>query len=566
MKKAIFSLGFLRNIFRRTAQPAPWIIAVAVLAAFLLVASIAVFFYEVNSTLSDATWGDIAHYNQIAYNFTHGRPLQTSVYRSCAGALWSNNPFPYLHSFNIHVNFTPYLFLWPYKFMPNVNAVYLITILSNVIGFLGIGWLIMRRLSTSKDRFTLYALACSLFFLALPFTRVVFYKGQYMLFGGPLAIAAYYFYLRRNRFMLLISGLLLCGVDEGMPLFVFSFSAYLFIFEKEMRRTALLMGITSLVYTVLAYFVIQPACEVGMPIIYANDLVGRLKLHVTGRFGHTENGFIQCTLIFMRIAVALAVMALFSGFKKGADWKRPIGLIVAAPASHWLLYLTEMGQHHPIPVLACIFLAFLVIASKLELYPVTSVRMAAAVFICSALFLANVYLLVKNSPDYSDAKSIARMETNKAVLRVISALPKDAGISYWTNQGIDAFITSRNDVWRFPEYYDLADYLVIQKDADHTFYRLKEDASGTIEAAIKGGKWYSSDSWISVPAEAVSRIEHELVDAKASHEVVEDNPHMLILKRKEKANLPCPEFTIGLNWVKNIGKKNVVVRKDAPDL
>lgn len=553
-------MKFLRNIFRRTAQPAPWIIAIAVLALLWLMVYIAVFFYQVNSTLSDASWGDVSYYNQLAYNFTHGRPLQSSLYRR-GGPAVLDNPFPYVHSFSIHVNFTPYLFLWLYKFMPTVSGLYMITILFNVVGFLGIGWLIARRIFSNKDRFISYALTCAMFLCALPFVEIITYKGHFPLFAGPLILAAYYFCLRGNRLMLAVTGLLLCGISEDLAMFMCSFSAYLFIFEKHIRKTALWMGIGSAMYLALAFFVIQPASEIGLTLARPFDVAARpVFSNMVNLKSLSIVLFFVVIFFFIRLVSALSVMALFSGFKKKIEWKKPLGLIIIASASHWFIVMVEGGGNHLIPVIACTFLALLLVAEKLELRPVAVVRIAAAALICTALLLTNAYRMVKHFPFYSDAKSIARMKTNKSTLNEIATLPNKAGISYWTNQGIDAFISSHNNVWRFPGYFDSADYLVIQKDADQTFFRAKTEAYSSIEAAIKEGQYYTSGAEIAIPAETVKRIERELVNVKASHEVKADTEHVLILKRKETAGLPCPESTLGLNWIKHISfrRKTVV--------
>jgi uncharacterized membrane protein len=548
-------MEFLRNISRRTTHPARWIIAMAVLALLSLTVCIALFFYMVNSTLADYTWGDVSYYNQLAYNFTHGRPLQDSLYcQSARGVL--NNPFPYLHSFSIHVNFTPYLFLWPYKFMPTVNGLYLITILFNVIGFLGIGWLIARRISSNKDRFISYALVCAVFFGALPFIDVIIYKGHFPLFAGPLILAAYYFCRRDNRLLLAVTGLLLCGISEDMAVFMLSFSVYLFIFEKHIRKTALWMGLGSAAYLALALLVIQPAARYGLTIEHTSNLAARLHALFSGMPFH-PGGWGDIKVFFKALVVALPVIGLFSGFRNEIEWKKFLGLIFIAPASHWFIVITQGGGHHIIPIMTCAFLALLLFTAKLELRPVAAVRTVTAmlIFIFYMPLLPSVYYMVKHLPYYTDAKSIARMETNKSVLREIAALPNEAGISYWTNQGIDAFITSRNNVWRFPAYFDSADYLVIQKDADQTFFHAQAETSGSIETAIAEGKYYTTGAEIIIPDEMVKRIERELVMVKTSHEVKVDTEHVLILKRKESAGLPCPESTLGLGWIKHIGSR-----------
>ena len=527
------------------------LIFVAILTLISLIVSIALFFCEVNSTLSDASWGDVSYYNQIAYNFIHGRPLQSSLYRQ-GGPGVLNNPFPYVHSFSLHVNFTPYLFIWLYKFMPTVNGFYLITILFNVAGFLGFGWLITQRLFSGKDRFMSYILVCAVFFWTMPFIRVITYKGHFPLFAGPLILAAYYFFLRNNRAMLVLTGLLLCGISEDMAMFMVSFSAYFLIFEKHIRKTALWMGLGSLVYAAIALFVIQPASRYGLALSHTSDSMARLHSMFNG--APALIGFKSCYAFFAGIIAAGALTALFSNFRNEMEWKKHIGLIFIAPATHWFIVMTQGGGHHFIPIMACTFLAFMLVAAKLKPRPVSVMRVIAATLICAAILLpGNMYRLAKNISLYTDAKSITRMETNKNTLREITVLPKNAGICYWTNQGIDAFITSRNDVWRFPEYFDSADYLVIQKDADKTFFDAKTGSSGSIETALKDGKYYSSSNGVKMPVEIVKRIKDELVNVRASHEVKTDTEHVLILKRKESAGLPCPESTIGLGWVRYVG-------------
>ena len=543
-------MEFPSNIFRWTTNPGRWIIAVAVLALLLLTLYIAAFFYGVNSTLSDDSWGDISYYNQLAYNFTHGRPLQTSIYRQSGSGIL-HNPFPYAHSFSAHVNFTPYLFLWLYKFMPTVNGLYLITILFNVAGFLGIGWLIMRRICSSKDRFLSYMLVCVAFFSVLPFAGFITYKAHFSLFAGPLILAAYYFFLRGNRLMLAITGLLVCGVTEDLIMFMVSFSAYLFIFEKRIRKTALWMGLGSAAYLLFVVFVIHPAARYGLITQHISDPINKLHMLLSGKL--PLSGYKVYGPFVIGFVLALTVMALFSNFRREIEWKKFVGLIFIAPASHWFIVVTLAGGHHFMPIMVCTFLAFLLIASRLEFRPVAVVRIAAAVIICMTLFLPrDTYRLLKRLHSHADAKSIARMETNKSTLTQIAALPKEAGISYWTNQGLDAFMTSRNNVWRFPDYFDSTDYLVIQKDADQTFFDTKIEASESIDAAIKRGQLYSSGTQIALPAEMVKRIENELVNVKASHEVNVDTEHVLILKRKENAGLPCPESTLGWGWIKHI--------------
>src|SRR5579872_7114291 len=52
-----------------------------VVSASVLAALVVCFFVFLNLTLTDSSWGDITFEVQVAYNFVHGRPFNTSVYR-----------------------------------------------------------------------------------------------------------------------------------------------------------------------------------------------------------------------------------------------------------------------------------------------------------------------------------------------------------------------------------------------------------------------------------------------------------------------------------------------------
>jgi uncharacterized membrane protein len=432
--------------------------------------------------------------------------------------------------------------------MPNVNGLYLIVILFNIAGFLAGGWMIMKRLSSDKERLVLYALAWLILVCALPFADVIAYKGHFALFAGPLILAAYYFCMRKKAVMFVLTGLALCAISEDIAMFMCSFSAYLFIFEKDMRKTAFFMGAVSLSYLVVTFFVIQPACQSGLTLTFPSVVAARLSANHGSTYYH---GVFVIALYFIRIAAAFIIMALFSGLGKWIKWEKPVGMIIVAPASHWFLVLTEGPGHHYIPVLACTFIAILLVASRLKLRPVAAWRIWAAVIICSAMLIISSYKMIRRCPHLAAAESAARMRTNGEVLRAVKALPEGAGVSYWTNRGLDAFISGRNNAWRFPEYFDSADYLVIQKDADQTFFDMKPQ--GDIGAAVKDGRYYTGTD-IVMPQRSVRSIEDELVKIKASHVVDADTGHVLILKRKNSAGLPNPAATSGFGWIEKIGR------------
>jgi Predicted membrane protein (DUF2079) len=552
------------HIFEKKADPGKGIITVALFAFLSFAVYIGFFFYDVNSTLTDYTWGDVALYNQFAYNFTHGRPFQSSMLP------WGNSII-FVHSFCQHVNFTPYLILWLYKFMPTVDGFYIITIFFNVAGFLGMGWLIARQIFPRGYKFIPYVLVCTVLFCIMPFAKTVIYKGLFPLLAGPFTLALYYFFLRKRILWMLITELLLIGVSEDMAMFMLSFSLYFFLFEKGSRKTAVWMGMIALAYLVLVLLIIQPAAMVGLTYLKCSSF-SAFYVHniLKGQFVSQEGvrGIVKY-LVFL--VGSLAVIRLFLGFENKIEWKKLLGLIFVAPASHWLIVFFEGSGHHVIQLLSCTFLAFLLLAanSRPKAVPVGNMALAAAlcvIFVVNSFWIrfsgklhfmtisseADLEPMILTQQMFIRPDSIARMRTNKDVLRHINALPVEASICFWTNRGIDAFITSRSVVFLFPQFIDLADYLVIQKDADRTFFAFDAVKADHIEEAIKKGKNYSTGDVVAIPADRVQLIKNYLVDIKRSYEIVTDTQHVLILKRKKSIRLVSPPTTIGFGWVKNI--------------
>jgi hypothetical protein len=122
---------------------------------------------------------------------------------------------------------------------------------------------------------------------------------------------------------------------------------------------------------------------------------------------------------------------------------------------------------------------------------------------------------------------------------------------YLTNSSVEGFIAGRSDIWKFPDYYDLADYLVIQPNARRSFYSVAVKENQSLAATLATGKHVDFDD-ATIPAEFAKAIVRDLVVEKRSHRVIVDEPELVLLERIERHQMYSPPTTIGFGWVPNV--------------
>jgi hypothetical protein len=144
--------------------------------------------------------------------------------------------------------------------------------------------------------------------------------------------------------------------------------------------------------------------------------------------------------------------------------------------------------------------------------------------------------------------------SNIATINYIGEIPSDSSVVYWTNRTAEAFIVTRSDIWRFPNYFDKADYLVIQKNVNNSFYEISHEESVTLLEAIGKGSWGSSGDIRSITLKDIEGITRYLVYEKKTHEVVADNKYIIAFEKIKKETFEMPYFTIGVGWARDIPK------------
>ena len=514
------------------------------------------FFASVNTTASQFSFGDIIWINQAFWNFTHGRMLQTSVYcQSGEGVIF--NPYSYSNQIAMHVNWFPYVFSPLYRLMPNINGLYTIVILWNYLGIGFFAWKLLKHLSTDhlKTRllFVLSMLVSGSFF------SIITYKSLFPLFAGPLIMALVYFLVSRQKTAFLAAGFLLCLVSDDSAMLVAWFSVYVFLFHPKERNYAYWLFGLAAAYLALMILVVVPATKYDLTTATHDsaDIVIRFKKLASGEYPFYWQDMVRfCAFI----VGGFGMLAVFFPRTSRTDWKKIAGLVFLAPLSHWVITLSQGGGHHGFPVVTAAFAAMTLYAGTAR-YENRSVRKAplllGAFLLGLVLVRSNMrsmrYGLIKPQNYARLAASDGQVISNKALLEAASSIPPGASVSYWTNRGLDGFLSSRSDVWRFPRNFDETDYLLIQKDGDQGFWEIQPPFDGDLREMANRGTFYSSGT-IAPNREAAARIKKGLVDEAGTHVVALENDHFIFLKRKDHHDFPMPAFSLGLGWMSNIPK------------
>lgn len=554
-----------------------FIILFFICSTFFFLGVMILFFVNLNSTLSDYSWGDVSWIHQAIYNFFNGRPFQTSLYYNSGEGVIGNR-FGYANQMAMHVNFTPYLITFPYILFPDLNWLYIIVIVFNIIGFSFFTRKLILHLSPQDADIKI--LFCLSFFFGGIFPALITYKCLFPLLLGPFILALYYYIIIRCRLAFFITAALIALLSEDSALWMISFGFYLFVFEKNLRGYSLFLLLFSGIYILLVTFILMPAVKYNMITDYtfASDIIVRLHRVFNGEY---LLQFKNLFPVFGYALISFVIVFLLFGYReiRKNELMKLSGLILIAPASHWFISYVNGGGHHLIPVASMIYLSLIILVVQLDLKNknVITPRQYRMLFLIIVMILLLFDLRYPGFWRSFIDRDNHQITSNKAVIKYVSQIPLDHSLTYWTNRGVEGFISNRSDLWRFPSYYDQADFLLIQKDAKQSFFsvnipsgkfilqnsrqnknglptlNISQDMNTDLNRILqKCGQHHSSGEKADINKGVVDRIINDLVYIKRSHIISINNEHMLVLKRIEKSNFAIPYSSIGFGWMKDI--------------
>ncbi|MDD5436994.1 MAG: hypothetical protein PHX20_05570 [Candidatus Omnitrophica bacterium] len=556
------------------------VIGTGILAMVTAVSFIAVFFFTLNTTISDFSGGDIPNINQFYYNFFHGRPFQLSIYTEESTQF--HNPYAYLNVLVLHGYILSIIIVGLfYAIWPGINTMYAVFIALNLFGFAFFTFKIIQRLSPSNV-YLKSLLAFSVFLLS-GYLRVAI-SGIPIILCGPFILAAYYFLISGKRAAFFLTIVSLCLIQEDLAVFGMTFLAVLLIFEKKYKRTIILSLAFCSGYFILWNFVMQPLLRQDLTLI-DNRLSSMLLTRIydiankiasfrfyPGRWLVVYSGF------YLPVLAAVVIYRFFGALRR-LPWLKILAFVFLAPAAHLAYGTFCLCGPYLSPALTMTYLAFLIFLGevsfdwKKKLAPLSLAVLSAVILIFMTVDAIAMTPVLPFSPRLCIWKTIKRLTgvelpqgddlkkkiavgeglqkqvvSNRETIKIVNAIPKDKSVVFWGNYIMCGFLTDRNDFWIFPMYYDLADFLVIQKGAPYSKFSAEDISDIDYNKPGFWGELYVPVTK-AVSARLAGRISEELVNKRHTHRIARDDKYVLILERLEKHEFYMPKSTMGLGWV-----------------
>ena len=263
---------------------------------------------------------------------------------------------------------------------------------------------------------------------------------------------------------------------------------------------------------------------------------------------------------------AFGIICLLFG-RPNVSWAKVGGLVLIAPLPHWGESAIMGAGHHLMPVVAFMFVAFILVLGRTpdiqpKAFTLSRKKIALLILLATIFLVGSLRVVASFLPEpiritifnragmIEKAKkleqNLAERAGNRRVIEVIQNIPKNNSLVYLTNSSLGGFIADRSDIWQFPDYYDLADYLVIQPNAHQSFFSMPKAGYRTLKEMIAAGKIVDSDA--EIMQETASSIVRNLVVEEKSHRIVVEEPEVILLERIKKYPIYAPPSTIGFGW------------------
>ncbi len=568
-------------------------IIIGILAAAIFLSFIAVFFFTLNTTISDFSGGDAQIANQLYYNFFHGRPFQFSIWPGDSRYLV--NPYPYFNVlvWHSHILSTAIVSFF-YIFHSGINTMYAVFIILNYISFAFFTFKIIERLSTSDVNLK-SILAFSVFLLS-GYLGHVLCKGAPLMMCGPFILAAYYFLKAEKKTAFFLTIVSLCLIQDDLAIFAITFLIVLLLFEKRCKNAIYLSLAFSVGYIVVWYFMMQPFLRHDLVFVnHGSSLLLSRFYEVVGMLSSwrpdPKKWLIVFSPFYLSVLAAILIYRFF-GRPGGLPWPKILSFIFLAPAAYWVYGSFTLSGPHLLPVLVMTYLAFLVFVGamrfdrKKRVGPTQAVILliAACIFLCVNFMVMtpalpfspriSAWKVVKHLTGIEIFKSDGfrkkmaaddewrkQIPFNKAAIKAVNSIPKDRSIVFLGNYTARGLISDRNDIWVFPMYYDLADFLVIEKGSKYCSFSGEDLENLDYKRPELREKFYNTTDGV-LSDKLIEKIKKELIDNKHTHRVMRDDGYVLILERLARYKFYMPKASMGFGFMENIfkGKEEALLK------
>ncbi|MEO5360030.1 MAG: DUF2079 domain-containing protein [Nitrospirota bacterium] len=557
-----------------------FIILFSVSAILLAIFFVFYFFLQLNSTAFVMSSGDVTVYLQSYYNFYNGRPFQNTTATECASFI---NPYPYINILVWHSYFlTSVVISAVYYFFPDINTLFLFYILFDYIGIAYFTYKILKILSFSDYKLKTL-LAVSIFAIS-GYLRIIVANGIPSQIVGPFILAAYYFLIDNKKLPFIITTILICLIQDDLALFIITFALYIIIFEKQYRSYVYIPAVFAVIYFGVWSLLCQPAIRHDFINHHSSQLLFRLSAiksidPIIEMFRQPIRATASIFAPAMLYIVSGCIFYFYFDRMKKMYWLKILGLALIAPFFHFAYTVYTYADRHATVMFTIDYLILILFISNINFNIKLKSNIPLYIYLNSVffsfiiinfLYLGGLPYTLKNHTYWADkvetlVKSFGidlylkrnniekERVSNKFVIDAMKKIPIQSSVVYWTNDTLEGFIVNRNDIWRFPMYYDLADYLIIQTDATSSIYQVKtkDDLNYKIPG-VQDKQAYNFERDWSIPKSIVDEIKDDLVNKLKTHSVKYEGEHLLIIERINKYNFFMPESSLGLGWIKYI--------------
>lgn len=549
-----------------------------ILSTLFFITMVTFFFLEIATETSPYTAGGIAAPIQLYYNMLNGYYFNTSLFASDLTGQsvgFTNNPFSYLHIFAIHTYVSSFAFVPLWGLWPNVYWMYALILCINYISLIGFTILILRK--WSPDSYKIKTLVALTLLFSSGFLFTFQQNAQLLLFSTPYILGAVYFLWMDKKLYFLLCTILLSLISEDAAFIVLTFSIYIFFFEQNKRWYAIAAGGFSLIYIACVLFIVQPATRHYLGSAESNTalVVFRYIFDLTWPLFFERLWGLAPALTFI-MAIPIAYM-LFPN--AAIPWKRVFAVAILPPLPHWGESVVVGAVHHLAPVLVFMYVALIMVLGTLKDQHTSNIFMTRKMACSTTLFFilfssCNLRVLISNFPAdvlkplYTVLEFDVRVKKinerlleapkNRHIINTVNTIPKDSSLVYLTNSSVEGFIANRTHIWKFPDYLEQADYVLIQPQARQSFFDGKKAESARYADLIKPGAaehYFSSSDQGVITNDLVVTIREELVSARDLYRIAIDNDEVILLERIVKVpSLIVPPSTLGFGWLPNVFK------------
>jgi len=423
----------------------------------LIAVTIYIFFFSIFTIIRYNLFAsaiyDLGNMEQAAWNTVHGNLLRMTTYYPAESRL-------FYHVEPIWLVITPFFYLWQ---DPRT-----LLIIQSIL--LGLGAIPVFLVAYEKLKNQAAAMLLAISYLFIPaLQQANIFDFHPLVLCIPFILTAFYFVLKNQYKLAFIFFLLAAFCREEIAVTVFLFGVYIFIFRN--RKWGMIIGLTGLVWAVIALKIIIPAFSPSGSLIqytlysdYGNspiEIIKSLAIHPLAPF-YNYGGLLRLNHALF-LLVPFAFLPLFSPMLLLTGSFSYLTLFLSGKEDHLLGLTHRNASLLPSLILACIFgLSWITKKIKNDKKPKQFIFWASAILLINVLVLLYHQDTYLSFGGYTGSYGQPKIEAAREGIKLI---PKEASLV--TSWLLGTHLANRRDLYTIDTPYRFsADYIFINSEPD----------------------------------------------------------------------------------------------------